>query len=131
MRDDIRAKFNDISKAYDGQRRQLIPCFNDFYHIPISLIEDTEPKPKVLDMGAGTGLLTSFLLEKRPDAQVTLIDISDQMLDIARQRFRDIKEVEYIVGDYAQYDFPQEYDIIISAFSIHHLSDEEKNQIIQ
>ncbi|WP_041444775.1 class I SAM-dependent methyltransferase [Syntrophobotulus glycolicus] len=126
MKDDIRAKFNDVSQVYDGQRRQLIPCFDDFYHIPVSLIEPVTERPKILDIGAGTGLLTSFFIEKIPTAQITLIDLSDQMLEMAKRRFSDIPGVEYIVDDYAQYDFQQKYDMIISAFSIHHLSDEEK-----
>lgn len=66
MKDDIRAKFNDVSQVYDGQRRQLIPCFDDFYHIPVSLIEPVTERPKILDIGAGTGLLTSFLSKKYP-----------------------------------------------------------------
>lgn len=126
MNNDIRTKFNHISMDYDRQRKQLIPCFEDFYGIAVSMIDPLTEKPDVLDIGAGTGLFSSFLLHKIPDARLTLIDISEKMLQVARERFSDITEVKYIVGDYTTYSLFQEYDIIISALSIHHLSDQEK-----
>ncbi|KUO78202.1 MAG: methyltransferase [Desulfosporosinus sp. BRH_c37] len=126
MRYDIRSKFNDVSQEYDRQRRQLIPCYDDFYNIATSVIDLLTDFPKVLDVGAGTGLFSSLLLNKFPKAKITLIDISDKMLDIAKQRFEGIDGFEYIVGDYSQYNFAGEYDVIISALSIHHLTDEQK-----
>lgn len=124
--EEIRTKFDDISLEYDRQRRNLIPCFDDFYNIAISMIETTAVKPKVLDIGAGTGLFSSFLLKEILNAKLTLIDISEGMLNVAKQRFKDVSKVEYIVGDYTQYNFLDNYDIIISALSIHHLTDEQK-----
>lgn len=126
MSNDIKKKFDHISMEYDRQRMQLIPCFNDFYGIAVSLIEPAYERPTVLDIGAGTGLFSSFLLGKIPDAKLTLIDISEKMLQVAKERFRDVSDVEYIVGDYTNYDSFQEYDIIISALSIHHLNDDQK-----
>lgn len=129
MSEDIRIKFDDISLDYDRQRRNLIPCFDDFYNIAVSMIEPLTESPKVLDIGAGTGLFSSYLLGKIPNAKLTLIDISDRMLDVAKQRFKGISSLEYIVGDYSQYNFTQEYDIIISALSIHHLTDDQKFEL--
>jgi tRNA (cmo5U34)-methyltransferase len=34
--------------------------------------------PTVLDVGSGTGLFSSFILEKYPEANITLIDISEK-----------------------------------------------------
>lgn len=129
MSSDIRMKFNHISVNYDRQRKQLIPCFDDFYGIAVSMIESVSKRPAVLDIGAGTGLFASFLLAKIPDARLTLIDISEKMLKVAKERFRDVSGVEYIVGDYTHYDSFQKYDIIISALSIHHLSDQQKQEL--
>ena len=129
MSSDIRMKFDHISVNYDRQRKQLIPCFEDFYGIALSMIKPVSERPTVLDIGAGTGLFSSFLLGKIPDARLTLIDISEKMLNVAKERFQDVSGVEYIVGDYTHYDSFQEYDIIISALSIHHLSDQQKYEL--
>lgn len=127
----VQEKFDHISKNYDEQRKKLIPCFDDFYRVPISFIEYPLEHCRVLDIGGGTGLFTMFLLEKFPKANVTLIDLSEQMLHIARQRFSDNPNVEYIVDDYTRHRFSENFDVIISALSIHHLTDKEKRDLSQ
>jgi len=39
MSSEIQKKFDHISMDYDRQRKQLIPCFNDFYGVAVSLLE--------------------------------------------------------------------------------------------
>ena len=85
--------------------------------------------PKILDIGAGTGLLSAFLMERYPDASFTLIDISEKMLDVAKDRFRGNSNVKYIVADYSKHSFVEKYDMVVSALSIHHLEDEEKKEL--
>ena len=63
-------KFNQKAKEYDSERRALIPCFDDFYGIAIDCIDFKGDNPKVLDLGAGTGILSQFLLEKYPNAEI-------------------------------------------------------------
>ena len=83
----------------------------------------------MLDHGAGTGLLTSFLLEEYPDSNVTLIDMADAMLDVARQRFKDNPNIKYITDDHSRHDFNETFDAVVSAMSIHHLTDAEKQNL--
>ena len=61
-RDDVTIKFNEVSQTYDQQRKKLIPCFDDFYDIAVALAELENDTPTILDLGAGTGLLSSFIL---------------------------------------------------------------------
>lgn len=125
---DIRERYNDNAGLYDSQRKKLIPCFEDFYSMAVSLIETDNVKPDILDIGAGTGLLSSFILEKIPDAHITLIDISEKMLEAAKSRFKD-KAVACIIADYTKYQFGKKYDFVVSSLSIHHLTDKEKRQL--
>ncbi len=126
---DIKQQFNAISKKYDQQRRQLIPCFDDFYKLPLEVIDCPNPSPRILDIGSGTGLFTSFVLEKYPKASFTLIDFSDDMLDVAKERFAGNENFEYIAADYTKHCFNEKFDIIISALSIHHLTAEDKETL--
>lgn len=121
--------FNSHAKDYDKQRRDLIPCFDDFYGVAVDVIDVELDSPKVLDLGAGTGLFSFFLLEKYPNAELTLIDLAANMLDEARIRLGD--GVEYIVDDYLTHVFDFKFDIIISSLSIHHLSKWEKQQLYE
>lgn len=126
---EIQRKFDAVSKKYDEQRKKLIPCFDDFYGISVSAASVDEENPGILDLGAGTGLLTSFLMKRYPEASFTLIDISEKMLDVAKERFKDTNKVKYIKADYSKYDFTEKYDMVVSALSIHHLEDEEKREL--
>ncbi|RAP74933.1 class I SAM-dependent methyltransferase [Paenibacillus montanisoli] len=123
---DVRNSFNETAAVYDGQRRKLIPCFDDFYGIAAALAETETEAPSILDLGAGTGLLSSFLLQRYPQAKLTLIDLSDNMLDIARKRFKDVPGVTYRCEDYTKFAAECSFDLIVSGLSIHHLSDEDK-----
>jgi Methylase involved in ubiquinone/menaquinone biosynthesis len=125
----IATAFNEIAVKYDQQRRFLIPCYDDFYKIIVELSESQLPNPRILDIGAGTGLLTSFLISKFPKTQFTLIDFSDEMLNVARQRFEGMDNISYIASDYKGFVEQEQYDIIVSALSIHHLSNAEKSSL--
>lgn len=125
----IKDQFNANAAQYDPQRSKLIPCFNDFYSIPITLLESKNETPSILDIGAGTGLFSAFVKEKFPKANITLIDLSEKMMAVAKDRFKSEEHMEYIIADYTQYEFTKTYDIVISSLSIHHLSHEEKKKL--
>jgi tRNA (cmo5U34)-methyltransferase len=126
---EVKKKFDNNARQYDSQRRKIIPCFDDFYSITVSIAETNNTKPKILDIGAGTGLLSSFILEKFPNADLTLIDISEKMIEVAKNRFKENPNVTYIIADYTKYRFDEKYDYVISSLSIHHLTDKEKKQL--
>ncbi|MBN6189053.1 class I SAM-dependent methyltransferase [Aneurinibacillus sp. BA2021] len=128
-RNQVMEQFNEIAQHYDQQRRKLIPCFDDFYSIPVTIAETKSESPTILDIGAGTGLLSARMLEKYPNASITLIDLSEKMLDMAALRFEQRSQVKYIVGDYTTYEFADTFDIVISSLSIHHLMDGEKKAL--
>ena len=100
MNEKVRDAFDSIASKYDSNRKKLIPCFDALYSIPISLIPETSTRLNVLDIGAETGLLTAFLLEKYPDSNVTLINMTGGMMDIAKIRFKDNNNINYTVADY-------------------------------
>ncbi|MEK3912240.1 class I SAM-dependent methyltransferase [Paenibacillus sp. FSL H7-0331] len=129
MNPSVKTLFDAVANEYDQQRRQLIPCFDEFYGMALSLTESHKQTPRILDLGAGTGLFSRMVLQKYPSAHLTLMDLSDQMLEGARRRFREEDHVQYIVGDYSSYIFPESYDIIVSSLSIHHLTHPAKRQL--
>ncbi|SFL99602.1 tRNA (cmo5U34)-methyltransferase [Paenibacillus sp. 1_12] len=125
----VKKLFDAVANDYDQQRRQLIPCFDEFYGMALSLAESKSQAPHILDLGAGTGLFSRMVLHKYPKAHLTLIDLSDKMLEEARRRFREEDHVQYIIGDYSSYVFPRSYDIIVSSLSIHHLTHPAKRKL--
>jgi len=128
-RHDLQKQFNEVAQNYDKQRKKLIPCFEDFYKIATALAELENDSPKVLDLGAGTGLFSSYILKKYPNAHLTLIDLSEGMLEIAKKRFHHHVDIKYIVSDYSKFEYQERYDLVISSLSIHHLIDSEKMEL--
>jgi len=131
MHNEVSDKFDDAARNYDRQRRQLIPCFDDYYQAAVSLAEANAASPAILDLGAGTGLLASLLLRKYPKAKVTLIDLSEKMLDAAKTRLGEYADIEYLLGDYTNYVSDRKFDLIVSALSIHHLTDSDKRTLYE
>ena len=122
MNEQVKDQFNKLSSEYDERRRLLIPHFEDFYKSGIGFVSYNGISPKVLDIGAGTGIFTEEMLIRYPRANITLIDFADDMLGQAREKFKNMPEIKCISADYNTYDFGSEkFDIIISALSIHHL----------
>ena len=120
--------FDKYAKNYDQNRRMLIPCFDRFYAAVVNLLPfSTQAGIQVLDLGSGTGLLSRFILARFPNAHLTLMDSSTEMLKQARQRFRHkLEQVQIIPGDY-RYNLPGgPFDAVVSALSIHHIEEKEK-----
>ena len=127
----LKQQFDQVAKEYDQQRRQLIPCFDDFYGVAAHWVNTSEDEPRVLDLGAGTGLFSSFVQKKYPKAAFTLVDLSEEMLKAAKTRFEGHSNVKYIAADYTAYRPEERYDAVISSLSIHHLIDEDKKKVFQ
>ncbi len=126
----IASRFNDVAGEYDKQRKLFIPCFDDFYGIAKTFLEFKRPEvANVLDLGAGTGLLTMYVKEVFPDASFVLLDIAEQMLEIARKRFEGCQNVKYEINDYNKGLPDANFDLIVSALSIHHLNEFQKQSL--
>ncbi len=64
---DIEEQFNRIAEEYDNNRRKFIPCFDDFYKNTTKFVVSNMDEPKqIVDLGAGTGLLTYFWYQPYP-----------------------------------------------------------------
>jgi len=127
--ENIKKQFDLIAEKYDEGRRCFIPCFDDYYNRSVSLLKNLKPSVnRIVDLGAGTGLLTMEMYLLYPEANFTLVDLSQDMLAIAKQRFNGLESFEYIAADYSA-GIPANCDLICSALSIHHLENEQKQEL--
>lgn len=126
----IGEQFNLIAKEYDSKREKFIPCYGDFYENTTKFIASNIKYPhSILDLGAGTGLLTSFWYKYFPHSIYMLVDIADDMLKIAKKRFAGINNILFNTLNYTDALPANDFDIAISALSIHHLCDNEKGKL--
>lgn len=127
---DIKRQFNMIAKEYDANRRKFIPCFDDYYINTTAFVASNIAEPKcIVDLGAGTGLLSYFWYQHYPDAKYILVDIAGDMLGAARKRFDGIGNISYQTLNYICKLPDISYDTVISGLSIHHLENTEKRDL--
>jgi len=128
----IQQSFNAVSEKYDRQRPILIPCFDDFYGMALTLSDEAKNVGSILDVGAGTGLMSALFAGKYPAAEITLVDFSENMLSKARDRFQGNDKIHYLQADFSTVDLEEtKYDLIVSGLAIHHLEPELKQLLFQ
>ena len=86
---------------------------------------------RVLDLGSGDGRLLALAISARPRAHGIALDFSPTMLEKARQRFADDERVAVIEHNLNN-PLPDigSFDVVLSSFAIHHVSDERKKSCI-
>ena len=77
---------------------------------------------RILDAGCGTGSLSRMLDER--GAEVVGVDISDKLIDVAKNRSAANKNIEYFAGDMKEQSFGN-FDYIIAMDSLIHYSPED------
>jgi tRNA (cmo5U34)-methyltransferase len=116
--------------TFDALRRQLIPSFDLLYDAAASVVAMSVPNgPRILDLGAGTGLLSEAVLARVPDATLLLVDHSEAMLQRAVQRFDALGNVDTLVSDLTDPLPAGPFDAVVSGLSIHHLPHEDKRHL--
>lgn len=112
--------------TYNAERRRLVPCFDEFYGTVVELVERFCPMPpRVLDLGAGTGILSSAIAEHLQNARLCLVDVSAEMLARASTSLAAFGP-EVIIQPLTAALPKGPFDAVVSALAIHHLGDEEK-----
>ena len=107
----------------DGQRR---PLLEEMLRVaPFAQDADI----KVLDVGAGYGLVSEVVLQNFPHAQVTLLDYSAPMLEHARKRLsQEAARVTFVLADLTDRAWPTRaggpFDMVVSGLTIHNLREE-------
>ena len=77
---------------------------------------------RILDAGCGTGVLSRMLDER--GAEVVGVDISEKLIEVAKNRSSLNKNIEYFAGDMKEQSFGN-FDYIIAMDSLIHYSTED------
>ena len=97
-----------------------------FHLIAKTLPYDQEASITILDVGAGYGALTQFLLKYFSNATAVCQDGSDEMAKLGRKRMKDLKgRVKYVLCDFSKPGWSRKikgpFDAVVSSIAIHNV----------
>lgn len=127
----------EVVRQYLSDVVTAIPCRAEQIEVMLRVVEGRGGEVEsFLDLGCGDGILTDALLRQYPEARGTLVDFSEPMLAAARERFAGAStDLQFITADFGDPDWTEAlkgrapFDVIFSAFSIHHQPDAEKKRV--
>ncbi len=87
---------------------------------------------RVLDLGTGDGRLLALVKLNNPSVDGVALDFSEPMLDQAKKRFGQDKNVTIVKHDFSL-PLPRKqlgsFDVVVSSLAIHHLTHPRKKQL--
>lgn len=94
----MKGLFARIADRYDAMNRIMSLGLDRFWRsAAVSRIE-LPKRCRILDLACGTGDFTAELVKRWPDADITGVDLTPEMLDIARKKLN-AESVTFLQGD--------------------------------
>jgi 2-polyprenyl-3-methyl-5-hydroxy-6-metoxy-1,4-benzoquinol methylase len=78
-----------------------------------------EPSVSALEIGCGTGMFTEWFA--RTGAHIVAVDVSEDLIDMARERLLSFDHVEVRCGEFETLDLEGQFDSIMGSSVLHHL----------
>lgn len=117
QKSNIARRFSSAASSYDAHAAVHVEIAKDL----LSRLSISNPK-NVLDIGAGTGVLTQQIHQQFPSATISAQDLCEDLLKV-NQAVNENLEVH--CGDFCDMDLLQSYDLIVSSAALHWMRDSE------
>jgi len=116
--------FDDHAPSYDSLVGRN-PGYHE--HLRLSAERLGRTGPRLLDLGCGTGASTAALLAAHPDAEITAVDGSEEMLAVARGKEwpASVRFVHSRMEDLAEHGITGPFDGILAAYLVRNLADSD------
>ena len=126
--------FNHFSKTindYDTVADKVVMKNNEFHEFLCNSIPfDNNKNLKILDLWSGTWHWMSIVLNKFKNSKVVWIDYSNKMILKSDNNLSEFPgRFELIENDFNKTEFENWFDVIVSAFTIHNSTHEEKEAL--
>lgn len=79
-----------------------------------------------LELGPGSGIWTKLLINTNSDANYTLFDVSEAMLEQSKKNLGERKNIKFQQGDFTKTPPKEKFDLFFSSRVIEYIPDKEK-----
>ncbi|KAG9188180.1 trans-aconitate 2-methyltransferase [Alternaria panax] len=119
------------TKRQDWSASQYLKFNNQRTRAVYDLVSQVKPRifspnPCIYDLGCGPGNSTKVLLDAFPEARITGMDSSPDMLESAKAMFQDEQAVEFTYGDLSTFKPDEKADLLFSNAVFHWLRSPER-----
>jgi tRNA (cmo5U34)-methyltransferase len=112
-------------REYDARIRTFIPAYEEILDAAAAAVGSLVGRtPRVLDLGIGTGALSSRVLRLRPRARIVGVDSDPGMLDVAVRRLRGRLTpvaVDFRSATSARPALEGPFEAVTASFALHHV----------
>lgn len=116
----IRSQYNKLAKNYDKR-------WQNYHHKSLYFLKNwvnISSTSTILEVACGTGIFAEMLLQENPNLEIIGVDISSEMLNIAKQKCQGYERVEFYQSSVTALPFEShKFDYIICANAFHYFDD--------
>jgi tRNA (cmo5U34)-methyltransferase len=129
------AGFDWTPERYEDLIRRIMPGYGEQEALITEVLREAEPSDgrgpfRILELGAGTGTLSRYLLETFPAGHLTALDISPLMVETCAQVLAPFgSRARVLQSDFAGSELGSGYHAVVSRLAIHHLEDGVKRAL--
>ena len=133
--DKTRWQNGEFTRAYRNSADDFIPDRQRFINTAVSFYQNfiMDKGRRILDLGSGDGILTEAILALHPEVEATLVDLSPEMIEAARRRFKGRENVSFINSSFEELiekePLTGPYDFVVSSLAIHHICLKDKERL--
>lgn len=119
--------FADRIPEYDSLMRRAVSHYEEM--TAALLFELPHESPRILELGCGTGNLSLQVAARFPDAALTLVDASPEMVEVTRHRLTEAAPTVAARSRFITARFEElaldagSFDLATSAIALHHVAD--------
>lgn len=125
--DDLKQKiaegFGSVANYYD-QHAELQQQIASRLIASLEPWIDIIPPGPIIELGCGTGFVTKGLIDLLPNREIKVTDLSEEMVDVCREKFGNNEQLKFAVQDADKPPFEEpHYGMTVSSFLAHWLKD--------
>lgn len=120
--ENVKQHFEQEAEEFDTIIQKLIPYYDQMLDALIYAIPFEESQAiRVIDLGCGTGTIAKRVKSYYLKANITCLDIADNMLEMAKLKLKNQSDIKYISGNFETLEWPGTFDAVLSSLALHHL----------